>query len=163
MPNYRIEACEEKDFAPYAFRVASGKKQTVEGKLTFNHLRGRRPEGRPVRRGRRPELRERPEEDRRHGSGVGPAEVADRLSPRRRKGGLGRSRKGNGKIWLRIVEKGEMAQHVVADAASFGDDIRATGHVAVYGIYFDTARSALKPESTPRCRKWRNSSWPIRR
>jgi hypothetical protein len=35
MPNYRLEACEVKEFAPYAFRVANGKKQTVEGKFTF--------------------------------------------------------------------------------------------------------------------------------
>jgi outer membrane protein OmpA-like peptidoglycan-associated protein len=27
-----------------------------------------------------------------------------------------------------------MAQHVVADASSFGNDLKATGHVAVYGI-----------------------------
>ena len=35
------------------------------------------------------------------------------------------------------------------DAASFGNDLKATGHVAVYGIFFDTGKSILKPESTP--------------
>jgi OOP family OmpA-OmpF porin len=35
MPNYRIEECEVKQFDAYEFRVANGKKQTVEGKLTF--------------------------------------------------------------------------------------------------------------------------------
>lgn len=54
-----------------------------------------------------------------------------------------------GMIRLYIVEKKAMAQHVVADAAAFSNDLAATGHVAVYGIYFDTARSELKPESTP--------------
>jgi outer membrane protein OmpA-like peptidoglycan-associated protein len=57
--------------------------------------------------------------------------------------------RGNGKIWLRIVEKQAMTQHVVADAASFGSDLKATGHSAVYGILFDTNKSILKPESGP--------------
>ncbi len=42
-----------------------------------------------------------------------------------------------------------MVQHVVADAASFRDGLKANGHVAVEGIYFDTAKSVVKPESTP--------------
>ena len=35
MPNYRIGSCEVKEFDAYAFRVAGGKKQRVEGKFTF--------------------------------------------------------------------------------------------------------------------------------
>jgi len=57
--------------------------------------------------------------------------------------------KGNGKIWLRIVEKQAMKQHIVADAAAMSNDLRATGHVAVYGIYFDTGKAVVKPESKP--------------
>jgi OmpA-OmpF porin, OOP family len=55
--------------------------------------------------------------------------------------------KGNGKIWLRIVEKQPMKQHIVADALSMTNDLRATGHVAVYGIFFDTGKAVVKPES----------------
>ncbi|HEX4944249.1 MAG TPA: OmpA family protein [Usitatibacteraceae bacterium] len=55
--------------------------------------------------------------------------------------------RGNGKIWLRIVEKAPMKQHIVADAAAFANDLKATGHVAVYGIFFDTGKSVVKPES----------------
>jgi outer membrane protein OmpA-like peptidoglycan-associated protein len=55
--------------------------------------------------------------------------------------------KGNGKIWLRIIEKQPMKQHIVADALSMTNDLRATGHVAVYGIFFDTGKSVVKPES----------------
>ena len=40
-----------------------------------------------------------------------------------------------------------MEQYIVADAAAFGNDIRATGHAAVYGIHFDTGKSTIKPES----------------
>ena len=57
--------------------------------------------------------------------------------------------KGNGLVWLRIVEKQAMEQHIVADAASFANDLTQTGHVAVYGIYFDSGKSVLKSESTP--------------
>jgi outer membrane protein OmpA-like peptidoglycan-associated protein len=49
--------------------------------------------------------------------------------------------KGNGAIWLKIVEKQAMEQHIVADAAAFNNDIRSTGHAAVYGIYFDTGKA----------------------
>lgn len=57
--------------------------------------------------------------------------------------------RGNGLLWLRIVEKKGMAQYIVADAAALGGDLASTGHVSVYGIYFDTNRSEVKPESKP--------------
>ena len=52
-------------------------------------------------------------------------------------------------VWLRIIEKAPMKQHIVADAASFASDLDKTGHVAVYGIYFDTGKAVVKPESRP--------------
>jgi outer membrane protein OmpA-like peptidoglycan-associated protein len=57
--------------------------------------------------------------------------------------------KGNGAIWLRIVEKAGMTQYIVADAAALGSDLAAAGHTALYGIYFDTDKSEVKPESQP--------------
>jgi len=36
---------------------------------------------------------------------------------------------------------------VTVDAAALGGDIARTGHVAVYGIYFDTGKADVKPES----------------
>jgi OmpA-OmpF porin, OOP family len=48
-----------------------------------------------------------------------------------------------------IVESGAMKQDVVADAAALGASIAATGKAAVYGIYFDTGKSVVKPESGP--------------
>jgi outer membrane protein OmpA-like peptidoglycan-associated protein len=54
-----------------------------------------------------------------------------------------------GMIRLFIVEKKPMTQHVVADAAAFSNDLKGTGHAAIYGIYFDTAKAVLTPESTP--------------
>jgi OmpA-OmpF porin, OOP family len=48
---------------------------------------------------------------------------------------------------LTLVEKEAMQQEVTANAEAMGSDITAAGHVPVYGIYFDTGRSELKPES----------------
>lgn len=66
--------------------------------------------------------------------------------------------KGNKETWvevrtwnnmyrLTIVEKEIMKQEVVANADAMGNDINATGHVSIYGIYFDTGKSDIKPES----------------
>lgn len=48
---------------------------------------------------------------------------------------------------LSIVEREIMKQEIVADANAMGDDINNTGHVSVYGIYFDSGKSEIKPES----------------
>lgn len=50
-------------------------------------------------------------------------------------------------IWLKIAEKQAMEQTIVADAASFANDLKSTGHVAVYGILFDTGKADIEPES----------------
>lgn len=47
-----------------------------------------------------------------------------------------------------VVEAQPMETNMVAvDAAALSRDITATGHVAVYGILFDTGKAELKPES----------------
>jgi outer membrane protein OmpA-like peptidoglycan-associated protein len=48
-----------------------------------------------------------------------------------------------------VVETGAMKQDVVADAAALSASIAASGKAAVYGIYFDTGKAVVKPESTP--------------
>lgn len=48
---------------------------------------------------------------------------------------------------LNIVERQAMKQDIVAKAESMGNDINTTGHVSVYGIYFDTGKADIKPES----------------
>jgi OmpA-OmpF porin, OOP family len=49
------------------------------------------------------------------------------------------------KLW--IVEKQIMKQDIVANAEAMSNDINTTGHVSIYGIYFDTGKSEIKPES----------------
>lgn len=48
---------------------------------------------------------------------------------------------------LNIVEREIMKQEVVANADAMGSDINSTGHVALYGIYFDSGKAEIKPES----------------
>lgn len=48
---------------------------------------------------------------------------------------------------LTILEKGIVKQEVVANAEALGSDIHAMGHVSIYGIFFDTGKSEIKPES----------------
>lgn len=67
--------------------------------------------------------------------------------------------KGNQEIWvgvhvaavyeyrLDIVEKGEMRQDIIATAEGMTNEITTTGHTAMYGIYFDTEKSEINPES----------------
>jgi outer membrane protein OmpA-like peptidoglycan-associated protein len=51
--------------------------------------------------------------------------------------------------YLTILEEEAMVQQVVANAASMAQDIKNTGHVALYGIYFDFDKAEVKPESDP--------------
>ena len=55
----------------------------------------------------------------------------------------------SGEYFFNIVEQQPMEQQIVADAKFMADGISATGHVAIYGIYFDFNKSDVKPESEP--------------
>ncbi|MBU1107155.1 MAG: OmpA family protein [Candidatus Riflebacteria bacterium] len=55
----------------------------------------------------------------------------------------------NGMYEIRMIEKQLMKQDVVANAAVMSGSIKETGRIAVYGIYFDTNKSDLKPASEP--------------
>ena len=46
-----------------------------------------------------------------------------------------------------IVTTKEMKQEVTADASSLSGEINKSGHVAVYGIHFDTGKATLLPDS----------------
>jgi OOP family OmpA-OmpF porin len=150
MPNYRIEKCETKEFDVYQFFTPEGprKPRPVEGKFTFiayaiDDRKAKEASGLEVVRNYENALKK-----------IGGTVAAS--EPQRRMNGWvmvdGRkvwaeAEKGNGKIWLRIVEEQAMAQTIVADAASLKEGLNATGHVTVEGIYFDTNKTDIKPES----------------
>ncbi len=48
---------------------------------------------------------------------------------------------------LNIIERKEMVQQVMADAKFMAEGINTTGHVAIYGIFFDFNKAEIKPES----------------
>ena len=50
---------------------------------------------------------------------------------------------------LLLVEQKGMQDEVVIDAATMGKSISEDGKIAVYGMYFDTGKAVLKPESEP--------------
>jgi outer membrane protein OmpA-like peptidoglycan-associated protein len=50
---------------------------------------------------------------------------------------------------LCVIEKQAMTQEIVADAKFMAEGINTTGHVAIYGIYFDFNKTDVKPESEP--------------
>jgi OOP family OmpA-OmpF porin len=56
---------------------------------------------------------------------------------------------GANDLYLTIVERQAMVQQVIADAKFMSEGINATGHVAIYGIYFDFNKADVKPESEP--------------
>ncbi len=147
MPGYGISDCETKDFD--AFNLETGKKVKtgVEGrrtKLTYRvEDRSKEPSGLTVVRNYENAIK----------SVQGTVLFSD---PNRLVNGKiakdGKevwiqAEKGNGLIWLTIVEKAGMAQDIVANADAIGNDIRSTGHAVVYGIYFDTGKAEVKTES----------------
>ncbi len=54
---------------------------------------------------------------------------------------------GTDRYWVDTVKAQDMAQEMVATAEVMAKDIATTGHFAVYGIYFDTDKAEIMPES----------------
>jgi len=148
MPEYRIADCKVEDFGVYEFFAMKGPKTPVEGKFTFitysfTGERANEPSGLAV-------VRNYENAIRKVGGTILQSDPQRWVNGKIVKDGQEawvQAEKGNGKIWLRIVEKKEMEQYIEADAAAFSNDINTTGHAAVYGINFDTGKSTIKPES----------------
>lgn len=149
MPDAWIHHCLEKEFDAHKFPVGKGKTETVEGRLWKI---GYYPQA---------DAKARPSELqilRNFGNAAkkmgGTVVHEDRGRETLRLARDGKefwvevSAEFTGKHSLVIVEKGEMAQDVAANADAFMDGLRTTGHAAVYGILFDTGKSSLKPESS---------------
>jgi outer membrane protein OmpA-like peptidoglycan-associated protein len=148
MPDYRIGDCKVEAFGVYEFFVTKGPKIPVEGKFTFISYnftgeRANEPSGLAI-------VRNYENAIRKVGGTILQSDPQRWVNGKIVKDGQEtwvQAEKANGAYWLRIVEKKEMEQFIVADAAAFGNDIRTTGHAAIYGINFDTGKSTIKPES----------------
>ena len=148
MPGYWIHGCSQKDFDVHTFVLGKGKTEQVEGRtrvLRYYPQAGLSP---------------RPSDLqilRNYGNTVkklgGTVLFADKGRETLKLAKDGKEvwvdlwADFTGKYGMTIVEKSAMAQAVVANADAFSNDLKATGHVAVYGIFFDTGKSEIKPES----------------
>ncbi|MHB0968774.1 MAG: OmpA family protein [Thermoanaerobaculia bacterium] len=147
MPNYRIEKCETKAFTSYEFFTVKPPKKKIEGDLTFiTYAVDKRENDRSgveVVRNYENALKK-------IGGKIQASDPQRWVNGSVVQGGReiwAQAEKGNGKIWLRVVRVQAMNQVIVADAAALANDLNTTGHAAVQGIYFDTGKATLKPES----------------
>jgi outer membrane protein OmpA-like peptidoglycan-associated protein len=147
MPGYNISNCETKDFDAFNFETGKKDKTSVEGRLTKIAYsiedRSKEPSGLAVARNYENAIK----------SVQGTVLFTDKdrfVNGKIVKDGKEvwvQVQKGNGAIWLTVIEKAGMAQDIVANADAFGNDIKSTGHTTVYGIYFDTGKAEVKAES----------------
>ncbi len=149
LPDYWIQACTLKQFDAYAFAVGKGK-TTVEGQ--FTEIRYQPPTGLATKPSTLQVLRNVENAVKKIGGVV--------LATDQSKETLKLTKDGKelwieawadftGQYILTIVEKAAMVQELVANAAAFAEGLKATGHIAVEGILFETGKSELKPESAP--------------
>lgn len=149
MPGYFIADCKSAEFDAYEFKLPAAKKNRQEGRFTFVTYQIERGKPEP---GAVAVVRNYEEALKKIGGTIAASTpnwwvngtvVVDGKEV------WAEAERGNGKIWIRTIEKVAMKQHVVADAAALSSDIRAKGHVAVYDIHFDTGKAVVKPESKP--------------
>lgn len=148
MPDSWIHTCNEKEFDAYAFKISKEKTESVEGHLW------------QIRYYPQAAAKSKPSELqilRNFENAVKKLGGTSLYSEKTRE--TFRLTKGGKEIWvevwaeftgkygLTIVQKEAMAQDIVANADAFLNDLKSTGHAAVYGIYFDTGKSDIKPES----------------
>ncbi len=148
MPDYWIYACQQKQFEAYSFVVGKGKAERLEGqywKIAY------RPQNTLASKPSELQIQRNFENAVQKQGGMVLWSEKGRSTFKLTREGL--------EIWVElrtdftsgyalfIIQKAGMAQDIVADAAAMGNDINATGHVAVYGIYFDSGKSLIKPES----------------
>jgi OmpA-OmpF porin, OOP family len=145
---YWIHGCTQKQFDAYAFPTAKGKKTQVEGKLwTIRYYPQAKAETKPS----EIQILRNFENAVRNQGGKLVYSDKGRDTFMLMKDGkeiwVDLWAEFTGKYGFTIVQKEAMAQDIVANAAVFATDIKTTGHVAIYGILFDTGKSTIKPES----------------
>jgi len=151
MPGFHIERADVIDFDRVEFAVARGKSDFVEGRRYGVHYQAnegtRHPSGLQVTRNYANANKAA------GGETVYEYEDGGRLfvTLKLAKGGSEYwtevSAASNGMYDVNMVEKQQMTQAVTANAEIWAGAIRDTGKAAVYGIYFDSGKSDLKPES----------------
>lgn len=150
MPGYFIQKCEHQDFGFVEFYTVKSPKKRIEGEI--NMVTYRVYDKQPERSGLEV-VRNYENAMKKIGAsiqGKDPNETwwVNGVVTVDGKPVWAQAEKGNGFIAIRTVKVQDMQQTIVADASAFSKDLKSLGHVAVGGIYFDTASATLKPEST---------------
>lgn len=152
MPGYHIYRAEQLDFDRLELRVAANKTEVVEGRLTtviyYPNEGITQPSGLQIVRNYANAIK-----------AVGGAQVYGYED-----GGIQlatlRAKRDDRELWVgveatgsqytvRIVEKKLMEQAVVASADALSAGLREAGRAVVPGIFFDTNKATIKPESEP--------------
>jgi OmpA-OmpF porin, OOP family len=150
MPTYWIRGCKQSEFDGYDFKVTASKAEHVEGKsmLLFYY-----PQASATVKPSQLQILRNYENAVKALGGSLVWVIKDRETLRLARDGkdiwIEVIAEFTGKYSLHVVEREAMKQDVMADAASLSSGLKATGHIAVEGIFFDTGKAELKPESTP--------------
>jgi OOP family OmpA-OmpF porin len=148
IPDYRIESCTQKQFDGYKFSVGQGKISQVEGQ--FWNIRYQPPASLTTKPSTLQLLRNVENAVKQIGGTVVAADASKETLTLTKDGKelwIEVWADYTGKYILTIVEKAAMAQEITANADAFASGVKTTGHIAVDGIYFETGKSELKPES----------------
>jgi outer membrane protein OmpA-like peptidoglycan-associated protein len=148
MPDSWIHSCTQKAFDAFAFTIGKGKTQRVEGQLwRISYYPQASVKTKPS---ELQILRNFENAATKLGGTVLYSEKTKetlRLTKDGKEVWVEVTAEFTGKYGLVIVEKKAMTQDIVANADALLNDLKTTGHAAVYGIYFDTGKSEIKPES----------------
>lgn len=151
MPGFHIYSYEALDFGRYEFPVGPGKMQAVEGRQYFvvyyANAGIKIPSGLQVTRNYLNAAKTLGGKSVYEFEDGGTQYVTLKIPQKGTEIWAEVSGANNGMYNVKVIEKQLMNQDVIANAAVLTNDIKTTGHVAVYGIYFDTGKSVLKPES----------------
>jgi len=147
LPDYRIEACVLKQFDGYKFAVGKGQTQ-VEGQ--FWNIRYQPPAGLATKPSTLQVLRNVENAIKKVGGTVLASDSSKetlKIESEGKELWIEVWADYTGKYILTIVEKAAMVQEMTASADAFASGLKATGHIAVDGILFETGKADLKPES----------------
>jgi outer membrane protein OmpA-like peptidoglycan-associated protein len=153
MPGYHIYRCEDLQFDRYEFYISSGKTQAVEGHhlMVMYDLNENVQAPSPLQ-----TVRNYTNAIKKIGGQLvyeyndgGVEYVILKVVKESKETWAAVASSPNGQLSVNVIEKQAMNQDVVADASSMANSIKESGKVALYGIYFDTGKSTLKPESQP--------------
>jgi OmpA-OmpF porin, OOP family len=148
MPDYWIRSCTQKQFDAFSFDIGPGKKGEVQGEFwQINYYPQATLKSKPS----ELQIQLNYENAIKKLGGTILFKDKSKLTMKLAKDGkevwVAIVTSFTGSYTLYIVQKKAMEQDIVANADVFSNDLKTTGHSAVYGIYFDTGKSDIKPES----------------